>query len=68
MTLYTPAQVAKLFGVSTNTIRNYESQGIIPKRLPSGYRKYTIQNIKELVDLLGIDSDEIKKILTDEQN
>ncbi len=40
--LYTPRQVADMFGVCTNTIRNFEkTNGIIPLRLPSGYRKYT---------------------------
>jgi len=65
---YTPAQVAKMFGVNANTIRRYEKHGIIPVRLPSGFRKYTIQNIRDLVKLIGYESDDVKKLLSNEKD
>jgi len=68
MKLFKPSEIAIFFGVNANTIRRYEKQGIVPLRLPSGYRKYTIQNIKDLVNLMGYESNEVKKILKDEED
>lgn len=42
-------QVAKIIGVSTSTIRNWEKNGIIsPARSQSNYRTFTIQDIGQL--------------------
>jgi len=54
---YTPRQVADMFGVCTNTIRNFEkTHGIIPLRLPSGYRKYTEKNIEDLKKIFNYEN------------
>jgi DNA-binding transcriptional MerR regulator len=47
MKSYTPKEVADMFGVSTMTIRRYEKYGITPKRLPSGFRRYSEDDVKE---------------------
>lgn len=38
-----PSKLAKKFGISTNTLRNYETNGLIPsaERAANGYRMYT---------------------------
>lgn len=55
--LYTPRQIADMFGVSTNTIRNLEkTHNIIPLRLPSGYRKYTEDNVKAIKKLFNFEN------------
>ena len=53
MKTYTPKQVAEMFGVNAMTIRRYEKFGIIPMRLPSGYRKYTDEDIEKIKKLFN---------------
>jgi DNA-binding transcriptional MerR regulator len=49
MKLYTPKQVAEMFGVNPQTIRRYEHvYGVTPLRLPSGFRKYTEEHVEQL--------------------
>ena len=65
MKLFTPIEIAKMFGVSAGTIRGYESKGVVPKRLPSGYRKYTIENIREFIKLFGYEPTNYDKIINE---
>ena len=47
----TIGQVAKKTGVSVETIRYYEKEGLItePERSPSGYRQYPAETIKHVL-------------------
>jgi MerR family transcriptional regulator, copper efflux regulator len=63
-------QFAQLTGLSTQTIRYYESIGILPfpNRTPSGYRDYNGQDVERARFVAGIRSldlslDEIKELL-----
>lgn len=63
-------EFAQLTGLSTKTIRYYESIGILPspQRTPNGYRDYEAQDIKRARFVAGIRSldlslDEIAEIL-----
>jgi DNA-binding transcriptional MerR regulator len=56
---YRAGEVAKLSGVSTDTIRYYERQGLIsrPARSTNGYREYpaaTLQRVRVIQAALGI--------------
>lgn len=50
MKSYRIGEVASLSGVTTKTIRYYESIGLLDKarRAPNGYRSYTAQTVDEL--------------------
>ena len=53
---------AHVLGVSSQTLRNYEKKGIlVPNRLPSGYRIYNINHIKEAINLGIISYDDVKE-------
>lgn len=63
-------EVAKQFGISSKTIRWYESEGLLPEasRTSGGYRLYSVEHIQQLDFLrkafgLGFSSKEIKAIL-----
>lgn len=46
------SEFARILGVSSQTLRNYEKKGIfIPNRLPSGYRIY---NESHIIDALSM--------------
>lgn len=49
-TRYTISQAARLLGVSTSTLRNWERKGIepAPDRTPTGERRYTQEQIDQL--------------------
>ena len=71
MAYLTIGKVAKKMGVGVETIRYYERSGILskPDRLPSGYRVYTEENIKQLLFLrkaqaLGFTLGEISDLLS----
>ncbi|MBY0501024.1 MAG: heavy metal-responsive transcriptional regulator [Alphaproteobacteria bacterium] len=67
---YTIGQVASCSGVTIDTIRVYERQGLIevPKRRPNGYRHYPKKSIRRInfikwTQSLGFTLKEIKEIL-----
>ncbi|MDI5939587.1 MerR family DNA-binding transcriptional regulator, partial [Micromonospora sp. DH15] len=41
-----PTDLAREHGISTQTVRNYERDGVLPpaRRTPSGYRAYTAEH------------------------
>jgi MerR family copper efflux transcriptional regulator len=66
----TIGQLAKQTGVSTKTIRFYESIGLIaePERLENGYRAYPLSRVEELTIIknvrdLGLPIPQIKKLM-----
>lgn len=63
-------ELARRFGINPKTIRYYEEVGLLPRaaRLPSGYRKYTEEDVERLefirnAKALGISLAEIKEVL-----
>ena len=63
-------EFAQVTGLSTKTIRYYESIGVLssPKRMPNGYRDYNKQDVERARFVAGIRSldlslDEIKELL-----
>lgn len=66
----TVGRVAKMAGVSTDTIRYYQGLGLIPdtERLDSGYRVFTLETVRTIRFIkrsqgLGFSLDEIKELL-----
>jgi DNA-binding transcriptional MerR regulator len=65
-----PGELARLAGVSTDTLRLYERRGLLPKarRSPNGYREYPAE-VRDRVRLvrralaLGFTLDELVRIL-----
>lgn len=50
MELLTIAQAAKKIGVHPNSLRNYEKRGLIkPARLPSGQRRYSMEDLNRVL-------------------
>lgn len=50
---YSICQVAKLLNLTPQTLRFYESEGLIhPKKAANGYRQYTMENIREIQDII----------------
>lgn len=50
---YSICQVSKLLNLTPQTLRFYESQGLIhPKKAANGYRQYTMENIREIQDII----------------
>lgn len=50
---YSICQVAKLLKLTPQTLRFYESEGLIhPKKAANGYRQYTMENIREIQDII----------------
>ena len=63
-------EFAQATGLSTKTIRYYESVGILPspKRMPNGYRDYDVQDVERARFVAGMRSldlslDEIQELL-----
>ena len=52
--MYTISEVAAKYGITTYTIRYYESQGLLPtvKRLDSGHRVFSDQDLELLEAIL----------------
>lgn len=52
-TAYTPGEVAARFGLSLDTLRYYEREGLLTdvERAPSGHRRYRASDV-ELLDLV----------------
>ena len=50
MTLLNIGQVAKQTGVTVETVRFYEKQGLIaaPRRTDAGYRQYPLETVKRV--------------------
>ncbi|MGZ7031608.1 MAG: heavy metal-responsive transcriptional regulator [Thermoanaerobaculia bacterium] len=65
-----PADVARICGVSADTIRHYERKGVIPgsERLPNGYRRFPanivdrVRIVRSALDL-GFTLDEVASLL-----
>ncbi|MFF3856981.1 MerR family transcriptional regulator [Micromonospora sp. NPDC002575] len=53
---YRPADLAREHGISTQTVRNYERDGVLPpaRRTPSGYRAYTATHVRALRAYLAL--------------
>lgn len=50
---YSISQVAKLLNLTPQTLRYYEQEGLIhPKKAANGYRRYTMENIREIQDIV----------------
>lgn len=50
---YTLQQAADLLGISKDTLRYYEKEGLItPQKAANGYRYYTLENIRQLQDIV----------------
>ena len=71
MTLLSIGKIAKRAGVSVETIRFYEREGLIeePARKESGYRQYIEVDVKKLIFIqrakgLGFSLKEIKGLMT----
>jgi excisionase family DNA binding protein len=46
----TPTEAARLLGVSRATLQRYANAGRLhPRRLPSGYRRYDLAEVKALL-------------------
>lgn len=63
-------ELARLAGVSTDTLRHYERKGVLPKpvRLGNGYRKYSVSSIERVRLIrralsLGFTLDELARFL-----
>ncbi len=70
-TLLRPSELARLTGVSTDTLRHYERKGVLPppRRAANGYRKYAandalprIRTIRRALRL-GFTLDELARVL-----
>jgi DNA-binding transcriptional MerR regulator len=70
-----PADVARICGVSADTIRHYERKGVIPEseRLPNGYRRFPaavvdrVRIIRSALNL-GFSLDELAMLLHERRN
>lgn len=50
---YSISQVAKLLNLTPQTLRFYEQEGLIhPQKSANGYRRYTMENIREIQDIV----------------
>ena len=50
---YSISQISKLMNLTPQTLRFYESEGLIhPKKAANGYRQYTMENIREIQDII----------------
>lgn len=68
---YTPAQLARISGVSVRALHHYDQIGLlVPVRRPNGYRSYTTADVVRLQQILllrdmGMGLDEIAQIMDD---
>lgn len=71
--LYQVKDIMQMYGISRDTIKYYEKQGLIePSRNDNGYRVFDILNVeklKKILDLrdLGFSVKEVAEMLSDEQ-
>ncbi len=57
--LLTISQAARLLGVHHNTLRSWADKGLVRHvKLPSGYRRFTLDEIQRLRREIGIDTAE----------
>ncbi|MDP9411495.1 MAG: helix-turn-helix domain-containing protein [Actinomycetota bacterium] len=57
--LLTISQAARLLGVHQNTLRSWADKGLVRHvKLPSGYRRFTLDEIQRLRREIGIDTAE----------
>ena len=66
-----PREVANATGVSTDTLRHYERQGLLPRvaRTAAGYRRYPEATIERVLLIqralvVGFSLEELKRVLT----
>ena len=66
-----PRDVARATGVSTDTLRHYERQGLLPavRRTPAGYRQYSAAAVERVLLIqralvIGFSLAELKRILS----
>ncbi|OQX86727.1 MAG: hypothetical protein B6D55_05400 [Candidatus Omnitrophica bacterium 4484_70.2] len=53
---FSAQEVAKILGISKQTLLRYEKKGIFPKprrNLVNGWREYTIEDVRQLKKILG---------------
>jgi MerR family transcriptional regulator, Zn(II)-responsive regulator of zntA len=68
-TIFRSAEFARLAGVSTDTLRHYERNGLLkPKRSGNGYREYTLQMLERVrlirrAIAVGFSIEELRTIL-----
>ena len=69
-----PSQLARMTGVSTDTLRHYERKRVLPPptRLPNGYRRYPADAVSrvQLVQRalrIGFSLDELARVLAERQ-
>jgi len=66
---YRPGQLARITGVSTDTLRHYERKGLLkPRRSPNGYREYPHQSVNRVTLIrnalaIGFGLDDLAQIL-----
>jgi DNA-binding transcriptional MerR regulator len=67
--LYRPSQLARITGVSTDTLRHYERKGLLKsRRSPNGYREYTRHSVDRVTLIrnalaIGFGLDDLARIL-----
>ena len=66
-----PKEVARATGVSTDTLRHYERQGLLPRvgRTPAGYRQYPAATVPRVLLIqralvVGFSLADLKRVLT----
>jgi DNA-binding transcriptional MerR regulator len=66
-----PKEVARAAGVSTDTLRHYERQGLLPRvgRTPAGYRQYSAATVPRVLLIqralvVGFSLADLKRVLT----
>lgn len=52
---FSPKEVADMFKISTESLRNWERLGKIPPsiRTMGGHRRYTIEHIRKIAEAMG---------------
>ncbi len=53
---FSAQEVAKILGISKQTLLRYEKKGVFPKprrNLVNGWREYTLEDIRALKKILG---------------
>ncbi len=50
------SRAAALIGVHPNTLRSWADKGLVPHvRLPSGYRRFTIEQVEQIREEMGLE-------------
>ena len=57
--LLTIGDLTRKFGVSSESLRNWEKQNLLPpaKRTPGGHRRYSSEHVAAIEKLLGANQD-----------